>query len=222
MRSPSPLSCAPGLGPSYVFLSSSPAPPLGEAGKQEGATVEYSFPWSGILWKSRFPWAQAFVKEAECSRHVSKCLFPPALAGRLGGGSSCLHGESLAGFLQVKLRMCGGFPKTGWLDLLTFKTVYSELPIIHQLQVKPCSLAWSQGSCSGALWVSVHPSVLPSFSQLFALWLQISDGSGKSCCSLVYAVFFFLLWGQLRTSKLFTHRPETGDLPGAFIKWLVE
>ena len=55
MRSQSPLSCAPGLGPSYVFLSSSPAPPLGEAGKQEGATVEYSFPWSGILWKSRFP-----------------------------------------------------------------------------------------------------------------------------------------------------------------------
>ena len=26
----------------------------------------------------------------------------------------------------------------------------------------------------------------------------------------------------MRTSKLFTHRPETGDLLGAFIKWLIE
>ena len=44
------------------------------------------------------------MKEAECSRHVSKCPFPLPLAGRLGGGSSCLYGESLVGFLEVKLR----------------------------------------------------------------------------------------------------------------------
>ena len=51
------------------------------------------------------------MKETECSRHVSKCLFPLPLAGRLaGGGSSCLYGESLVGFLEVKLRIGRGLP----------------------------------------------------------------------------------------------------------------